>query len=175
MAGGNPILAQDRHAVGPGEMRHPLGMDPQTLLAREAIRDLIARYNIDGDAGRFDDQIDLFTEDGWIEIPGPRRYEGRERLRELFTGAVGHGSSDSSPQRIAHHVSSLVIDLDAGEPTSATGACYYAVLTGTGLDHWGRYKDVYRLENERWRFASRRVSVDGRVPGGWADRNLAHL
>ena len=156
-------------------MRHPLGMDPQALLAREAIRDLVARYNIDGDAGRFNEQIDLFTEDGWIEIPGPRRYEGREKLRELFTGAVGSNDSSSVPQRIAHHVSSLAIDLDADEPSSASGACYYAVLTGEGLDHWGRYKDVYRFENERWRFASRRVSVDGRIPGGWADRNLSKL
>ncbi len=150
-------------------------MDLQALLAREAIRDLVARYNIDGDAGQFDKQIDLFTEDGWIEIPGARRYEGRERLRELFTGAVGHDDSGSAPQRIAHHVSSLAIDLNPADPSAATGSCYYAVLTGEGLDHWGRYKDVYRFESEHWRFASRRVSVDGRVPGGWADRNLSKL
>jgi hypothetical protein len=150
-------------------------MEHQSLLAREAIRDLVARYNIDGDAGRFDAQIGLFIENGWIEIPGPRRYEGHEKLRELFAGAMQSGGSESPPERIAHHVSGLVIDLDTDELVSARGTCYYAVLTQTGLDHWGRYKDLYRFENDSWHFASRRVSVDGRVPGGWADRNLAKL
>ena len=156
-------------------MRHPPGMDLQAWQAREAIRELVARYNIEGDAGHFDVQVDLFTEDGWIEIPGARRYQGRDRLRELFTGAVGSADPGAPPQRIAHHVSSLAIELDPEDPGSATGRCYYAVLTGTGLDHWGRYRDDYRFDDGRWRFASRRVSVDGRVPGGWADRNLSEL
>ena len=128
-------------------------MDIQELRVHEAIRDLVARYNINGDAGRFDDQIGLFTEDGWIEIPGPRRYEGHPRLRELFSGATRSGASSSPPERIAHHVSGLVIDFDALEPTSANGACYYAVLTRAGLDHWGRYEDIYRLDKNTWRFA----------------------
>lgn len=155
------------------EMSHHRGMEAAAAQAREAIRDLVARYNAYGDTGRFDQLLDLFATDAWIEIPERRRYEGRDGLRELFTGAVQSATPGARPERIAHHVSGLVIDLDTGDPTSATGSCNYAVLGRIGLDHWGRYRDTYRFENHVWRFASRRVTVDGRVPGGWADRNLA--
>jgi hypothetical protein len=51
----------------------------------------------------------------------------------------------------------------------ARGRCYYAVLTDRGLDHWGRYVDEYRREGERWLFAKRRATVDGRAPGSWSE------
>jgi hypothetical protein len=38
------------------------------------------------------------------------------------------------------------------------------VLTSVGLDHWGRYMDDYRVVDAQWRFARRRVTVDGRSP-----------
>lgn len=148
-------------------------MEALRVGAREAIRDLVARYNAYGDTGRFDALLELFEAGAWIEIPGPRRYEGHEALRELFTGAVRTSAADEPPQRIAHHVSTLVIDFDEREALTATGACYYAVFGEKGLDHWGRYQDTYGYDGHAWRFASRRVSVDGRVPGGWADHNLA--
>ena len=57
-------------------------------------------------------------------------------------------------------------------PVRARGRCYFAVLTEDGLDHWGRYVDVYARDpaDGTWRFAHRRISLDGSVPGGWADR-----
>ena len=141
--------------------------------AREAIRDLVARYNAYGDSGRFDALLELFEAGAWLEIPGPQRYEGHPALRELFMGAVRKASSGGLVERIAHHVSTLVIDFEEGEARAATGACYYTVFGEKGLDHWGRYRDTYGYDGHTWRFTSRRVSVDGRTPGGWADRNLA--
>ncbi len=38
---------------------------------------------------------------------------------------------------------------------------YFAVHTDVGLDHWGRYRDVLTTEDGTWRFASRKISVDG--------------
>ncbi len=49
------------------------------------------------------------------------------------------------------------------------------MLTERGLDHWGRYVDRYLREPDRWRFARRKVTIDGSVPGGWADRVEAKL
>ena len=44
----------------------------------------------------------------------------------------------------------------------ARSRCYFQVLMADGLDHWGRYVDeLVRVDGE-WRFARRRVSVDGR-------------
>ena len=38
------------------------------LVAREHIRDTLARYNWSGDAGRLDNLADTFSEDGVLEI-----------------------------------------------------------------------------------------------------------
>ena len=64
------------------------------------------------------------------------------------------------PKYLRHMTSTLQIDLI--DPSSATSRCYYAVLTHIGLDHWGRYLDRYRAVDGAWRFADRRVTLDGR-------------
>ena len=37
-------------------------------------------------------------------------------------------------------------------------------ITDVGLDHWGRYVDEYRTVDGQWKFARRRVTVDGKNP-----------
>jgi 3-phenylpropionate/cinnamic acid dioxygenase small subunit len=144
-------------------------LEPWEVAARVAIRDLVARYNAKGDAGRFDELLELFCEDGVVEIPGQPERRGREAIRGLFEGvALRTGSGGDRPARyIRHFTSTLQVDFDSHE--AARGRAYYQVLTDRGLDHWGRYVDRYRLDGESWRFAERRVSVDGAVPGGWGD------
>ncbi len=148
-------------------------MEAWELEAREAIRDLVARYNAFGDSGRWEDLLELFTQDAEFALREGGAFVGHEEIKAFFTGAATQGGRRSSPVRVWHHTSTLVIDLEDHE--QARGRCYYAVLTEAGLDHWGRYRDLYRKQGERWRFARRSVSVDGRVPGGWADQNLAGL
>ena len=71
------------------------------LSAREAIRDLVARYNANGDSGRFDELLALFAEDALVEVP-PRSYRGREEIRTLFTGAARPADGNRAPpQRIS--------------------------------------------------------------------------
>ena len=91
-----------------------------------------------------------------------------------FSRGSSTGHSEKARARFIRHFTATH-QIDVIDEHSARGRAYYAVLTDRGLDHWGRYKDIYRFENDSWHFASRRVSVDGRVPGGWADRNLAKL
>ena len=153
-------------------------MEIAELVARESIRDLVARYNASGDAGRFEETLALFTDDATIEIVPGRCWRGREGILALFTGAAEgeperSGGESRAPRLLRHFTASHQIDLLA--PDEAAGRCYYAVLTEQGLDHWGRYVDRYVLQEGRWRFASRRVTVDARVPGGWAERTAARL
>lgn len=148
-------------------------MQAWELAAREAIRDLVARYNAFGDRGQWDSLLELFTEDAELQVRELGSFAGQAALRRLFTGAASGGSEEAAPSRIWHHTSTLVIDLEGRE--NARGACYYAVLGEAGLDHWGRYRDAYRRVGSAWRFAHRSVTVDGRVPGGWAERNLAAI
>jgi hypothetical protein len=140
-------------------------MELWELEARESIRDLVARYNANGDAGRFDPLLALFAEDAVLELP-EQRVEGRAAIRAFFE-AVARGEGGRRPVRLLrHHTATLQIDVDS--PTEARGRCYFQVFTETGLDHWGRYVDDYRCVEARWLFSRRRVTLDGAVPGSWA-------
>ena len=140
-------------------------MEPWELEARESIRDLVARYNANGDAGRFDPMLALFAEDAVLEVPG-EQIEGRAAIRRFLEGIAADPGQRRPIRLLRHYTATLQIDLVS--QTEATGRCYYQVLTETGLDHWGRYVDRYRRVDGHWRFAHRKVSVDGAVPGAWA-------
>jgi ketosteroid isomerase-like protein len=147
-------------------------MSPAELAAREAIRDLVARYNALGDAGRLDALCELFAEDGVLELDAGRA-AGRAALRALFERAAEEARAGGGLRLLRHFTATHVIDL--ADDGRASGRLYYQVLTERGLDHWGRYLDAYRAEGGRWRFAHRRVTVDGLVPGGWAERTQRRL
>ena len=52
--------------------------------------------------------------------------------------------------------------------SAVCGACYFLAVTEHGVDHWGRYRDRYVPDGDRWLFAHRFVRTDGTTPGGWA-------
>jgi uncharacterized protein (TIGR02246 family) len=141
-------------------------VEPWELEARECIRDLVARYNASGDAGRFDPMLALFAEDAVLEVPD-RRLDGRAAIRAYFESVAAGEGGRPAVRLLRHHTATLQIDVDTRE--EARGRCYFQVFTERGLDHWGRYVDTFRRVDGRWRFASRRVTLDGVVPGGWAD------
>lgn len=144
-------------------------MEPWELVARESIRDLVARYNANGDSGRFDPMLELFAEDAILELPD-RLCRGRREIRALLEGVASNtgGGARARAAFIRHFTATHQIDLQG--PDEATGRCYYAVLTDRGLDHWGRYRDTYRRVDGKWLFQHRKVTTDAVVPGGWADR-----
>lgn len=148
-------------------------MEGWELEAREDIRDLVARYNVNGDAGRIDALMTLFAEDAVMEVVGQRVYRGSTEIRALFTGATGDGDAGDTVQLLRHHVSTHLIDLEGHE--RASGRSYFVVYTRDGVDHWGRYLDTYRKVSQRWRFTSRRVEVEGQIAGGWAERTIRRL
>jgi len=141
-------------------------MDPQELLAREALRDLVARYAHAADGGRFDELVGLFAPDGVLETPDKTEHRGRAAIRAFLAGTQASLAEATQAGWIRHHVSNLAL-LVSG-PAEATGAAYFFVVTERGPDHWGRYRDRYVEIDGHWLFAHRRVRLDGRAPGGWA-------
>ena len=129
----------------------------------EAIRDVVARYNLYGDSGRFDELLGLFTDDATL-VTDQASYEGPAQIRGVFETAVG-----PAPERIRHFTATHVIEVDGDR---ATSRCYFQMLTPAGLDHWGRYRDELARADGRWLFTRREVRVDGMAPGGWADTRL---
>ena len=147
------------------------------LVAREAIRDLVARYNSNGDTGRFDQLWELFAEDAVMEVGTARGertvYTGLDVVKQVFVGArdrVRDRGSAAPTTYLRHFTATHQIDLvDDGH---ATGRCYFAVIVGShdasgGLDHWGRYIDEYVRIESHWKFQRRRVFVDGAIESSW--------
>ena len=139
------------------------------LLAREAIRDLVTRYNSYGDSGLFDRMIGLFAPDATVEINGVDHH-GLDEVRRVFSGVPERTSGPGDrPAYLRHCTATHQIDLV--DDTTATGRCYFFVLTAVGLDHWGRYLDDYRVVEGEWRFARRRVLTDALSPNSMFARS----
>jgi hypothetical protein len=132
------------------------------LEAREAVRDLVARYNANADTGRFDQVVELFAPDAIMDIQDQARRTGPEEIRLIFTAARDRADYGDRPVYLRHMTATHQIDVL--DRSNAKGRCYYQVLTAVGLDHWGRYIDDYRTVDGVWKFARRRVTVDGRNP-----------
>ena len=158
------------------------------LLAREAIRDLVARYNSYGDSGKFDLLWPLFAPDAVMEIVsanGERvTHTGLDEIQRIFTGANDRviAQSDATlaaPFYIRHSTATHQIDLV--DDDHAIGRCYFSVIIGPlggpapgvegvphgGLDHWGRYVDQYVRRDGVWQYQRRAVYVDGHVAESW--------
>ena len=142
-------------------------MDMSEAIARESIRDLVARYNANGDSGRFEQLMELFAPDAVMELEGNQLFEGRDEILTIFTGTQERWSEELNPSgsapshHVRHNISTHQIDFDDAD--HARGYCYYAVIMPHGLDHWGRYFDRYERHDGRWLFARRKVTTEGRT------------
>lgn len=141
------------------------------LLAREAIRDTMARYTMAGDRLKVDDYAACFTEDGVMEAEHADpdcafRYEGRAAIRawqarwreRTLAGERVHAASFAR-----HHLTTSQIDLTG--PETAQARTYWVAWTDIGPDHAGYYLDSFRKVSGRWLIAHRRVREDWRSPG----------
>ena len=134
-------------------------MQPEELIARERIRDVIARYAHFADSGQFAELTALFAEDGALEIAGRPLLSGRDAIL-AFLESVRRAPEPGTSPFIRHHVSSIRIDVQG--TNEATSASYFFVITEHGPDHWGRYRDDFARVGEAWLFKRRRVRVDGK-------------
>src|SRR3954449_1604906 len=61
---------------------------PRVVTDEEAIRDVVARYNLYGDSGRITEMLELFAGDATLTVDGTA-YDGRDAIRGFFGTAVG--------------------------------------------------------------------------------------
>lgn len=133
------------------------------LLAREAIRDVMARYTTSGDRLRIDDFVSCFTEDAVIEserVPADRifRFQGQAAIRAWQERWLSGEGGTHGATFVRHHLSTSKIDL-AG-PDSASARTYWVAWTDIGPDHAGYYLDRFRKVDGQWLIAHRRVRMD---------------
>lgn len=141
-------------------------MELWELVAREQIRDTLARYNRSGDAMRLDDLAAAFCEDGELELRGSEPVRGRRAIVDFLGGAVAvptAAAGASSVKRIVRH-NVANIRFTEVTPQHARVACYFTVFTEIGLDHFGRYRDVFVPVDGDWLIRHRFVSTDWSAP-----------
>ena len=134
------------------------------LVARERVRDTLARYNWSGDAGRLDGLAETFCPDGVLEIRGLEPLRGRTAIASFLGGVTGTvaGSAGVKPV-VRHNVANVLFTgLTAGR---AEVSSYFTVVTHIGLDHFGRYRDTLVPDGDTWLIKHRKVSTD------WAATN----
>ncbi|MGO9606788.1 MAG: nuclear transport factor 2 family protein [Candidatus Binataceae bacterium] len=127
------------------------------VAAREAIRDLSARYCDCIWRNDLDGLVSLFTDGGTFIVEGlevEAISRGHARLKKMYEKAIG----EIDPRLFIH---SAIVDLQGG--TRATGRCYVEVFSAKlemrriGL---GYYEDEYAKVGDKWKFASRRYFLD---------------
>jgi hypothetical protein len=144
------------------------------LVARESIRDRIARWNANGDAGRFAEMVEVLAPEVEFEPTPATVISGRaavlEYLRGLPSGATRDGSGRYVPEggrpSLRHFTSTVQIDLLSEH--SARVRSYYQVVSSSGLDHWGRYLDEFGVVDGEWLITRRAITTEGVDPDGWA-------
>ncbi|HEX7854625.1 MAG TPA: nuclear transport factor 2 family protein [Sphingobium sp.] len=141
-------------------------MTIEELLAREAIRDLMAKYTVSGDRLKVDDYVSCFTEDGIMEserAPGEYlfRYVGWEAIRDWQARWRDRDPGQAAVHDatfVRHHLSTCKIDLIG--PDSAKARSYWVAWSDVGPDHAGYYLDEFRKVDGIWLIARRSVRLD---------------
>ena len=138
-------------------------MEMWELVARERIRDTLARYNWSGDAGRLDGLAEMFCADGVLEIRGLQPLRGRPEIASFLSGGAGNVADGVDVKPVVRH--NLANVLFTGlTPQEAQVSSYFTVVTHIGLDHFGRYRDTLVPDGGTWLIRHRKVSTDWAAP-----------
>ena len=149
------------------------------LVARESIRDRIARWNANGDAGRYPEMVAVLAPEVEFEPTPGRVLHGRDAAL-VFLGGVRSDRAPAVPGRyvpeggrpsLRHFTSTVQIDFLS--ETAARVRSYYQVVSATWLDHWGRYLDEFGVVDGEWLIVRRSITTEGVDPDGWAARLVA--
>lgn len=138
-------------------------MEMWELIARERIRDTLARYNWSGDAGRVDGLAETFCADGILEIRGAEPLCGRTEIAAFLSGVTGKIAVQADVKSIVRHNVANVLFTDVA-PGQVRVDSYFTVVTRIGLDHYGRYRDILVPEGDTWLIKHRKVSTDWAAP-----------
>lgn len=133
------------------------------LVAREQIRDTLARYNWSGDAGRLEGLAETFCADGVLEIRGLEPLRGRTEIVAFLGGVTGKVARNVDVKPVVRHNVANVL-FTGLTPDRAEVSSYFTVVTQIGLDHFGRYRDVLVPDGGGWLIMHRKVSTDWAAP-----------
>lgn len=133
-------------------------MESWELTARECIRDTLARYTWSGDAGRIEDLAACFCDNGELEIRGEAVLAGRAAIVARLAAVTAAPAAPGLRRIVRHNVANIRFTNVTRE--SAEVSSYFTVFTEIGLDHYGRYRDVFVPVAGDWLIAHRLAATD---------------
>lgn len=139
---------------------------------KDEIRTLRDSYHACINDSRFDEIVDLFTDDAHVKLGYLAEYRGRDEIAAGFSG-MGKRERFFIKQYIHSH--RIFVDGD-----QATGHSYLQATYGRfGVSYLvaGRYDDRYVRTPDGWRFAAMIAELDYTVPAGvgWTGDALHYL
>ena len=159
-------------------------MELWELVARESVRDLIARYNANGDSGRLEQMLEVFAPDAVFETLD-LRFDGKQAIHDFFTDVTRQAAGPQERIRdtpsvtdwkargnrpMLRHITGTT-QIDVIDEHTVKARSYYYVLTPHGLDHWGRYLDEFGLVDGEWKITHRKEHTDAAFEGGWGHQS----
>jgi hypothetical protein len=159
---------------------HDIAERLEILEDLESIRKLKALYchlvdaAVAGDLQKWDEFMNYFLEDAWIDFEGFGRHEGKEAVERFYRDFVGSAFSYS-----AHMVSNPLIEV--GGP-NANGMWYVHVpftLRPRNEAGWlqGKYAEEYVKSDGQWKWKSITTTFDFITPydQGWVRTRILTL
>lgn len=108
-------------------------MNMWELVAREQIRDTLARYNWSGDAGRPGDLADTFCADGVLQVRGVEPLCGRSAIAAFLAGVSKTIASTADRKPIVrHNLTNLVFSPISDSTTSAATETLWCPMVTRG-------------------------------------------
>jgi ketosteroid isomerase-like protein len=100
-------------------------MELWELVARESIRDLVARYNANGDSGRFEQMLAVFADDASMELVAAdgtvRRYDGIDEVATIFTETKANWDAGAKANALLTDTAAAGDGAGAGAGAGAAG------------------------------------------------------
>jgi SnoaL-like domain len=153
------------------------GVELWELIARERVRDCLARYTWAGDAGRLEELAAAFCDDGVLEIRGREPLHGRAAIVDMLGGVTNPATpapTAANPQTkriVRHNLANIRFAEVTREQVQVSS--YFTVFTEIGLDHYGRYRDTLVPVGDEWLIRHRFVSTDWAAPDSTMARPAA--
>ena len=128
------------------------------LLDKDSIVDLVHRYSYCVDHRRYDEVVNLFTEDCTVDY-GPDWPPVRTRagLRQMFSLPVGGFKATS------HHNANVLVTFESDDKATVRASVYawHEQADGVTPRLWGYYHDSVVRDPDGWRIATRQLRVLG--------------
>lgn len=133
-------------------------MTIEELLAREAIRDVMARYVAAADRGHYSELAALFTPDGVIGFGERHKYEGREAIATGMTEAAKRRGAYDDGNFQRHILGQPLIGIT--DANTASAVTYLLVVSELGVEASGVYIDDFVKQDGSWFIAKRYANME---------------